>query len=191
MAAPRGLLTGFGPAGLCAIGPSGLRCRTTGAKAALVAYVHQSNRLRMKVRPIASLLLSAGLLGAARPAAETQPVTVVVSSLVSTTSTVKLFFYNTRAGFLKSGKWAFSKSVKPEGKSQFSLPVALPPGEWAVAITQDLNNNDKIDKNFLGIPTEPYAFSNNIRPTLAAPDFNECKFMVDGPGRVVSIVLKD
>jgi len=148
----------------------------------------------MKVLSLCSLVISSGLLGGARPAASapaTEPVTVVVSSLVSTTSAVKLYFYNTRAGFLKHGQWAFSKSVKPEGKSEFSLPVELPKGEWAVAITQDLNNNDKVDKNFLGIPTEPYAFSNNVRPTLAAPGFDECKFVVDGPGKVVSIVLKD
>ena len=152
----------------------------------------------MNVLPFAALLTAAGgLLSAIAPApraaaaADLQPLTVVVSSLVSTSAPVKLFFYNTRAGFLKSGKWSFSKSVKPDGKSQFSLPVELPRGEWAVAITQDLNHNDKIDKNFLGIPTEPYAFSNNVRPTLAAPDFNECKFLVDGPGQVVSIVLKD
>ncbi|GAC1600893.1 MAG: hypothetical protein NVS3B25_28540 [Hymenobacter sp.] len=133
-------------------------------------------------------------LGAPAPVAprvETEPVTVTVSSLVSTSSTVKLFFYNTRSGFLKRGQWAFSKAVKPEGKAEFSLPVELPKGEWAVAITQDVNNNDKIDKNLLGIPTEPYAFSNNVHPTVAAPDFNECKFLVDGPGKVVSIVLKD
>ena len=148
----------------------------------------------MRVLSSVSLLVGTCLLGAATPAprsAETQPVTVVVSSLVSTTSTVKLYFYNTRDGFLKSGKWAFSKSVKPEGKREVTLPIALPKGEWAVAITQDLNNNDKIDKNFIGIPTEPYAFSNNVRPTVAAPGFDECKFTVDGPGKVVSIVLKD
>ena len=146
----------------------------------------------MTVLPFAALLLSALLLTSAAPAPnEPQPVTVTVTSLVSTTAAVRLYFYNTREGFLKSGKWAFSKSVKPAGKSEFTLPVELPKGEWAVAITQDLNNNDKIDKNFLGIPTEPYAFSNNIRPTVAAPGFDECKFMVDGPGKVVSIVLKD
>lgn len=148
----------------------------------------------MNVLPFCSLLIASTALGAATPAsppAETASVTVVVSALVSTTAAVRLYFYNTREGFLKSGKWAFSKAVKPAGKSEFTLPVDLPKGEWAVAITQDLNNNDKIDKNFLGIPTEPYAFSNNIRPTVAAPDFNECKFTVDGPGKVVSIVLKD
>ena len=148
----------------------------------------------MNVLSLCSLLIGSGVVGAAvptAPTAETAPVTVVVSSLVSTTAAVRLYFYNTREGFLKSGKWAFSKSVKPGGKSEFSLPVDLPKGEWAVAITQDMNNNDKIDKNFLGIPTEPYAFSNNIRPTVAAPGFDECKFLVDGPGKVVSIVLKD
>ena len=148
----------------------------------------------MNVLPICSLLIASRVLGAAAPtppAAETASVTVVVSSLVSTTAAVRLYFYNTREGFLKSGKWAFSKAVQPAGKSEFTLPVDLPKGEWAVAITQDLNNNDKVDKNFLGIPTEPYAFSNNIRPTVAAPKFDECKFTVDGPGRVVSIILKD
>ena len=148
----------------------------------------------MTLLPFVALLTGSALLGAAVPvprAADTAPITVVVSSLVSTTSTVKLYFYNTREGFLKSGKCAFSKAVKPEGKWEFTLPVELTKGEWAVAITQDLNNNDKVDKNFIGIPTEPYAFSNNIRPTVAAPDFNECKFTVDGPGKVVSIVLKN
>lgn len=148
----------------------------------------------MTLLPFAALLSGSALLGTVVPApgaADTAPVTVVVSSLVSTTSTVRLYFYNTREGFLKSGKWAFFKAVKPEGKREFALPVELPKGEWAVAITQDLNNNDKIDKNFIGIPIEPYAFSNNVRPTVAAPGFDECKFMVSGPGKVVSIVLKD
>ena len=146
----------------------------------------------MRMLPIASLLFTGCLLSGAAPAprTETHPLTVVVTSLASTSSTVKLFFYNTSEGFLKSGKWAYSKAVKPNGKNQILLTVELPSGDWAVSLTQDLNNNNKIDKNFLGIPTEPYAFSNNVRPTVAVPKFEECKFKVDGPGRVVSIVLK-
>jgi uncharacterized protein (DUF2141 family) len=157
----------------------------------LPAYFHPLPHLLMTMLPFASLLISASLLSAAPAPNEPQAVTVTVTSLVSTTAAVRLYFYNTREGFLKSGKWAFSKSVKPGGKSEFTLPVELPRGDWAVAITQDLNNNDKIDKNFLGIPTEPYAFSNNVRPTVAAPGFDECKFTVDGPGKVVIIVLKN
>ena len=103
---------------------------------------------------------------------------------------MKLYFYNVRDKFLQRGGYAFVRVVQPGGKQQVTVPIDLPNGEWAVVITQDTNNNDKLDKNFIGIPTEPYAFSNNVRPKLAPPDFNDCKFVVGGPGKVVNIVLK-
>lgn len=120
-----------------------------------------------------------------------QSVTVVVSALVSTQATVWLNFYNSREGFLKRGQQTLQRAVRPEGRTVITVPIELTQGEWAVALTQDLNNNDKLDKNFIGIPTEPYAFSNNVRPTMGPPNFDECKFMVGAAQpQVVSIVLK-
>ncbi|MDO7886059.1 DUF2141 domain-containing protein [Hymenobacter cheonanensis] len=144
----------------------------------------------MKTLPLAALVLSGFSLGARPtlpPTKATETVTVVVSALASTQSVVKLNFYNAADKFLQKDQQAFRVVVKPEGKTEISVPVELTPGEWAVALTQDTNNNDKLDKNFLGIPTEPYAFSNNVRPRFAAPKFEECKFMVSGPGKVVAI----
>jgi uncharacterized protein (DUF2141 family) len=148
----------------------------------------------MKTLPLAALLLAGLPLGAApalAPALGTETVTVVVTRLASTHAAVKLTFYNSPTTFLHKGQQALWRIVQPGGRQEISVPVQLAPGEWAVALTQDTNNNDKLDKNFLGIPTEPYAFSNNIRPRLAAPTFQECKFMVSGPGKVVRITLKD
>jgi uncharacterized protein (DUF2141 family) len=141
----------------------------------------------MNALPLVSLLGSLAL-GAAVPAPRavapaTEKVTVVVSALASTSSVVKLNFYNDPATFLKSGQMAIHLVVRPDGKSTLTIPVDLAPGEWAVALSQDLNNNDKLDKNLLGIPTEPFAFSNNVKPRLAAPTFQQCKFTVAGPGR--------
>ena len=116
-------------------------------------------------------------------------VTVVVTALASTQSVVKLNFYNASDAFLKDGRQAMRMIVRPGGKNSITVPVELPPGEWAVALTQDTNDNDQLDKNFLGIPTEPYAFSNNVRPRFAPPKFEECKFLVSGPGLVVTIAL--
>jgi uncharacterized protein (DUF2141 family) len=152
---------------------------------------------RMKALPLA-LFLASSLLGQAAaptrpgaprsaPAPATQTVTVVITALASPQSVVHLNFYHDPATFLKHGQQAFRLVVKPEGKTEISVPVELAPGEWAVALTQDTNNNDKLDKNFLGIPTEPFAFSNNVRPHLSAPSFKECEFTVDGPGKVVAI----
>ena len=151
----------------------------------------------MKRLPLIFLAATGSLLGlsssparAAGTGGGTSSVTVIVSELVSTKSAVKLYFYNVGTTFLQRGGYSFMRVVKPGGQSRIQLPVDLPNGEWAVAITQDTNNNDKLDKNFLGIPTEPYAFSNNVRPTVSAPGFDQCKFIVNGSGKVVSIVLK-
>jgi uncharacterized protein (DUF2141 family) len=146
----------------------------------------------MNALPLVSLLLGSLALGAAVPAPHadapaTEKVTVVVSALASTSSVVKLNFYNNPDKFLKDGQMAIRMVVRPDGKNTLTIPVDLAPGEWAVAVSQDLNNNDKLDKNFLGIPTEPFAFSNNVKPRLSAPSFQECKFTVAGPGQVVSI----
>lgn len=146
------------------------------------------------MRVLSHLCLTAGctlglLVPTSAPAAGSASVTVVISSLASTTSAVKLYFYNARDKFLTKGGYAFMRVVKPGGQRQVSLPVDLPAGDWAVVITQDTNNNDKLDRNLMGIPTEPFAFSNNVRPRLAPPDFNDCKFTVSGPAKVISIVL--
>lgn len=155
----------------------------------------------MKALPLVVLLASSLLSEAAAPAPPqathpaaapgTQTVTVVVTALASPQSVVRLNFYHDPATFLKHGQQALRLEVKPAGKTEIAVPVELAPGEWAVALTQDTNNNDKLDKNMLGIPNEPYAFSNNVRPHLSAPSFEECKFMVTGPGKVVNITLKE
>jgi uncharacterized protein (DUF2141 family) len=52
----------------------------------------------------------------------------------------------------------------------------LPAGSYAVSAAHDVNGNGKPDKNFVGIPTEPWAVSNNVRPTLRPPRFAEAAF---------------
>lgn len=47
----------------------------------------------------------------------------------------------------------------------------LKPGRYAVVTTHDENGNGRMDF-FLGLPTEGYAFSRDVRPFLSAPSFN-------------------
>jgi uncharacterized protein (DUF2141 family) len=52
-----------------------------------------------------------------------------------------------------------------------SATLTVPPGKYAVSVYQDVNENGKLDQNFLGIPKEPIGFGNNYRP-LGKPDFD-------------------
>ncbi len=42
----------------------------------------------------------------------------------------------------------------------------LQPGEYVAIAFHDRNQNGKIDSNFLGVPTEPFGFSNDVRPQM-------------------------
>jgi uncharacterized protein (DUF2141 family) len=48
----------------------------------------------------------------------------------------------------------------------------LPLGTYAVSVYQDTNENEELDKNFLGIPKERYGFSNNS----TKPVYEICQF---------------
>jgi len=54
----------------------------------------------------------------------------------------------------------------------------VPDGRYAASVAHDLNGNKKIDTNFVGIPTEAWGVSGNVRPTLRAPKWDEAVFEV-------------
>ena len=49
-------------------------------------------------------------------------------------------------------------------------------GEYAIALFHDLNGNGELDRNFFGIPSEPFAFSKKPRSRWRLPRFDEIKF---------------
>ena len=65
----------------------------------------------------------------------------------------------------------------------------IKPGPYAVAVSHDLNGNRRTDTNFLGIPEEDWGVSNNVRPNLRAPTFDEARFEVAATG-VTTIEVK-
>lgn len=80
------------------------------------------------------------------------------------------------------------KIVKP-GKQWVEFELA--PGTYAVALYQDLNDNNKIDKHFFGYPKEPFGLSNNFRPLFSAPSFADCAIELPAQGKSISITLID
>ncbi|HMT73335.1 MAG TPA: DUF2141 domain-containing protein [Chitinophagaceae bacterium] len=52
----------------------------------------------------------------------------------------------------------------------------LTAGTYAVAILHDENNDQKLNKNILGIPKEGFGFSNNVMGTFGPPSFTKASF---------------
>ena len=54
----------------------------------------------------------------------------------------------------------------------------LVPGSYAIRAVHDVDADGDIDVNKLGIPTEPFGFSNDAMGTMGPPTFDQAKFTV-------------
>lgn len=59
-------------------------------------------------------------------------------------------------------------------------------GEYALQVFHDINGDFKLKTNIMGIPTEPFAFSNNAKAMFGPPKFEQAAFDVK-PASVISI----
>ena len=66
----------------------------------------------------------------------------------------------------------------------------VPAGEYAIAVFHDKNGDGKLNRNFLGIPSEPYGFSNNARGSLGPARWNDAKFVVATGTNELEIKIK-
>ena len=61
-----------------------------------------------------------------------------------------------------------------------SYQFEIPNGTYAIGIFVDANYNNKMDRNFLGIPKEQYGFSNNAKGSFGPPSFKDASFAMKG-----------
>jgi len=68
-------------------------------------------------------------------------------------------------------------ALDPAGKNSATISIPeIPYGKYAITIFQDMNSNKKLDKGFLGIPSEPIGFSNDFHPMFGPPKWKDCEF---------------
>jgi uncharacterized protein (DUF2141 family) len=66
----------------------------------------------------------------------------------------------------------------------------LKPGDYAVTVFHDENDNGKLDANLMGIPTEPYGFGNDAVGNYGPPSFEQAVVHVADAGSRVVVHLR-
>ncbi|HEY3404318.1 MAG TPA: DUF2141 domain-containing protein [Ohtaekwangia sp.] len=101
---------------------------------------------------------------------------VTVKNIKEAKGNIRVGLFNSEADFLE--KAIEGKVVKTTGTEVTVVFENLKPGDYAVSIIHDENENGDLDKNFMGIPKEGFAFGNNAMGTFGPPDFKEAKVSV-------------
>ena len=115
--------------------------------------------------------------------------TINVKGFPSSKGEAYIAIYRATDDFPVFGKQFKGKTSTIAGTTSKVVFSKLPAGSYSVAVYHDKNNNKILDKNYLGIPTESYGFSNNARRTFSAPSFSEAAVIVN-TNKTINITVK-
>jgi len=69
--------------------------------------------------------------------------------------------------------------VKVENGKAEVMVKNLKSGYYSFSYFHDVDSNGELDSNFMGIPKEPYGFSNGEKGKLGPPSFEDCKIKIE------------
>lgn len=114
--------------------------------------------------------------------------TVEIQNIKEQKGQLRVGIYKPCDGFPADCKPFDTRIIAASG-SNVRVTFTVKPGDYAVAVFQDVNQNGQLDKKAFGIPKEPYGFSNNFRPRFSGPEFNDCRVRVENTGKTILIKL--
>jgi uncharacterized protein (DUF2141 family) len=125
-------------------------------------------------------------------ACDQQPysILVTVKNIKDTKGTITIDLHDDNPEkFLKSGgKLARLRFPSEKGEMKICVPVEKG-GVYALALYQDRDSNQKLDKTWIGLPAEPYGISNDAPMRLGPPKHKDAKFEVTGKLTPVTVTL--
>jgi uncharacterized protein (DUF2141 family) len=66
----------------------------------------------------------------------------------------------------------------------------VPLGTYVISLFHDKDENEELNTNWIGMPREPFGFSNDAKGRMGPPKFKDASFVVEGD-RVVEINLME
>lgn len=122
------------------------------------------------------LIVSAGSV----PMGE-EGIRVTVTNLRNDKGSVLVSLYREGAGYPDDAAKAFrTAKLSIKDKKAGVLFSGLPTGSYAISILHDENNDQRMNKTFLGLPREGYGFSNNVIGAFGPPGYTRASFRHQG-----------
>ena len=107
--------------------------------------------------------------------------TVALSGFVGSEGRAGCTLYRSSKGFPTEPALAAGEVWCPihDGAAACVFP-GVPPGEAAVACFHDVDGDGTLDRDWIGLPTEPFVVSNHARPFFGPPRWSDARFLVTG-----------
>jgi uncharacterized protein (DUF2141 family) len=125
----------------------------------------------------------------AQPTAATGQVIVELVGLHSDAGQVLAALFRSADGFPSGATKAYARKRGESKQKMLSLAFdGIPAGPFAISVFHDENNNNAMEKTFIGIPKEGWGMSRDAKPGLGPPSFEDARLVL-APGEHKHIVI--
>ncbi len=139
---------------------------------------------------VAAIIVIASLSVSSQNAANKGNLKVVVKNIRNKTGQIGFFLFNSGDGFPGNTEKAIASGfVKTTSNTVEYTFTNLTSGTYAVYVFHDEDNNKKLNTNFIGMPKEGIAVSNNAKGHFGPPKYNDAKFYFSKPDQAIIISL--
>ncbi len=136
------------------------------------------------------LLLSGTVAASAQDAVHLANLTIHIEQLSPRGGVLRLGLYDA-AHYADDSKTVAFADVPVSGTTVTVTLRGIAPGTYAIECYQDVNANDRMDSNWLGLPQEPYGFSRDTKPFLSKPGFASVSFTLTPGENTQSLHLQN
>ena len=99
---------------------------------------------------------------------------ITVTNIQDVKGDIKIKVFNNPDSFPRNGKPYKVYTQQVTAKIVTVVLKGYKKGKYAISIYHDVNSDNECNMNFLGIPTESFAFSRNFKPKFSGPTFEDC-----------------
>lgn len=119
--------------------------------------------------------------------------TVEISGLKNSTGDVYISVYDSKSTWLSDETVANKKVVISDALDGdlVRTELQLPLGDYALSVFYDKDDDGELDTNFIGMPKEPIALSNNAVAKFGPPKYADAVFTLGAEPMIQRISMKE
>jgi uncharacterized protein (DUF2141 family) len=126
-------------------------------------------------------------------AAKAQPATTLTVNFTVTdvqSGQIMLSVFDSEAAHDGGGRPVAEAAVPVAGGKAVATFAGLAPGRYAIKAFHDIDGDGKMGSTPFGMPTEPFAFSNDAQPQGGPAKWQAANFAVTAPATTTAITIR-
>jgi len=137
-----------------------------------------------KTKTFAAAIIAALMIA---PVATAGTLTITLEDIKKTQGSISLGVFD-EEGY-ESGQAVNGANITVDEVTETVTIEGLEPGFYGIKMYHDVDGNGEMNANPFGMPTEPYAFSNNAKGRFGPAKWDAAKFEVTAEGAVQTISI--